>query len=65
MKYFGNIFLNKGGKIMKSLLDDETKQALNAMAKPLKDRLVSMQNKVSDTIVLLEKLQIKLIGGDK
>ena len=60
MKYFGNIFLNKGGEIMESLLDPETRFALENMAKPLKDKLVSMQNKVLDTLELLENLRIDL-----
>lgn len=45
------------------LIDIETKKALALMSKPLKDKLASVQNKVSDTLTILEKLQVKLARG--
>lgn len=50
---------------MESLLNDDTKKALALMSKPLRDRLENVQKNVSDTLTLLEKLQTKLLKGEK
>lgn len=45
---------------MESLLDDNTRQALENMSKPLRDRLKNANKELSDTLVILEKLQTKI-----
>lgn len=48
---------------MESLLDNDTKIALENMGKPLRIKLANIQNKVSVTLIILEKLLIKVSGG--
>lgn len=45
-----------------SLLDEDTKLALEKIALPLKLKLIECQKYVSDTLLILQKLQIKLRG---
>ena len=43
-----------------SLLDDDTKKALELMSLPLKIKLITCQKHISDTLLVLQKLQTKL-----
>jgi len=52
---------NKRGIIMESLMDDETKIALDKMGLPLKNRIEKSQKLVSDTLRMLEVLQLSLL----
>lgn len=49
--------------MMTNYTNEEVHDAIDCMFKPLKDKIQGVNNSISETIIILEKLQIKLARG--